>query len=336
MFKRSLLIRSTSSEHTVVRIALTVIVAVLAGYGCAAPDRIQRQTEDAVRTYSVPGNRYTVYYQSPGSEKAARQQLDVVFGEGRGQPIVFSGNQNRDPGQRVNSETDESDDQEAKNQSPGFEEFQDEYKTAQEEQKGTYDPLEGFNRFMFQVNDNLYIYFLKPAAQGWKFVVPEPARNGLDRAFTNVVFPIRFANSLFQLKFEESGSELGRFVVNTTIGIGGIFDPAKHWFSLKPSKEDFGQTLGHHGVGHGFPLTLPILGPSNLRDALGKGPDYFLNPLHYVNPWYVESGLLLLDRINSASIHILGVYDSQKEEALDPYTFFRDAYHQNRNEKIKN
>jgi len=101
-----------------------------------------------------------------------------------------------------------------------------------------------------------------------------------------------------------------------------------------PSPEDFGQTLGSHGVGGGFPVVLPLLGPSNLRDALGSIPDILLNPIAYIDRSSLRTGLVAGAYLNRASLHI-GEYESLKRDALDPYTFLRDAYQQNRDKLIK-
>ncbi len=224
---------------------------------------------------------------------------------------------------------------EAPDETPGFESFEEEYESAgQERSEDRYDPLEGYNRFMFQVNDTFYLYALKPVAEGWKVVGPEPVRKAVDRAFHNVRYPVRFVNSLLQLEIEGAGRETGRFVVNTTVGVGGLFDPAKHWIGWKPNEEDFGQTLAVWGVGPGFPMTLPLLGPSNLRDAAGLVPDGYLHPISYIQPFYLQIGVRGVYRVNVASLRMLGVYDRQKEEALDPYVLFRNLYHQNRKEEI--
>lgn len=193
------------------------------------------------------------------------------------------------------------------------------------------DPLEPFNRSMFWVNDKLYFYLFKPVARAYR-VVPEPARESVGRAFSNLGTPVRFANSLLQLKVKRAGTELSRFVINSTLGFFGLFDPAQT-MGLKQHDEDFGQTLGHYGAGTGFYLVLPVLGPSNLRDGIGGFVDGLADPI--TSPYYVhikpieEVGLKAYDRINWLSLD-KDTYESVKRDALDPYLFVRNAYLQRR------
>lgn len=196
------------------------------------------------------------------------------------------------------------------------------------------DPIEPFNRGMFWVNDKLYFYLFKPIARGYR-VVPEPARESVSNFFSNLGTPVRFANSILQLKFEDAGTELGRLIINSTLGIGGLFDPAKAWFDLDRKEEDFGQTLGNYGVGSGFYIVWPIFGPSNARDTVGMVGDFFMDPLHYVDMKPLERvGLTALDKETDLSLD-KDTYESVKQEALDPYLYVRNAYQQYRDGKIK-
>ena len=203
----------------------------------------------------------------------------------------------------------------------------------------TSDPLIGYNRVMFNVNDKLYFWLLKPVARGYGAVIPEGGRVGISRFFKNLSFPVRFVNNALQGKFKRAGIETARFAINTTVGILGFFDPADKWWELEPYEEDFGQTLGHYGGEDGFPLTLPLLGPSNFRDTLGIVPDIFFYPIdllyqgsQLINPIFL--GAFILETVNKTSLRI-GVYENFKKEALDPYTLMRDAYKQNRDARIK-
>lgn len=195
------------------------------------------------------------------------------------------------------------------------------------------DPLEPFNRAMFQINDKLYFWLLKPVATGYGAVVPEPFRNGISNAFDNLEFPIRFVSSLLQGKLVRACRETGRFVLNTTCGVGGLFNVADEVDSLKSSPEDLGQTLGHYGLGHGMYLVLPVFGPSSLREAAGRFGDSYLNPVSYIRPW--ESSLAVRSGkvVNTTSLH-LGEYEDLKEASLDPYTAFKDAYLQYRKRMV--
>ncbi len=224
------------------------------------------------------------------------------------------------------------DDDSAMDEFGDFDEFDD---FGDEEAEEVYDPLSGFNRVMFTFNDKVYLWVWNPVAKGWRFIVPQPARVAVDRAFKNLLTPPRLINSLLQLEFGKAGTEFGRLLVNSTLGIGGLFDPADAWFGWRaPSPEDFGQTLATYGVGTGFPLVLPFLGPSNLRDGFGLIPDGFMNPVFYFTEGYEGTAIWVGDSLNRTSLHI-GEYESLKADALDPYTLFRDAYQQNRLKKIE-
>ncbi|MDT8421382.1 MAG: VacJ family lipoprotein [Desulfuromonadales bacterium] len=191
------------------------------------------------------------------------------------------------------------------------------------------DPLEGWNRGMFWVNDKLYFYALKPVARGFR-LVPRPARKSIGNFFSNLATPARAANALLQMKFRDTGTELGRFLVNSTIGWGGLFDPAGYSLGWKKKSEDFGQTLGYYGVGSGWYLFLPLLGPSSVRDGVGMVADQFLDPTRYVRmkEWEYYS-LKGLEPINRLSLDP-DTYEGIKRDALDPYLFIRAAYAQHR------
>ena len=198
------------------------------------------------------------------------------------------------------------------------------------------DPLEPFNRAMYHFNDKLYFWVLKPVAQGYKAVVPEVARIGVGNFFTNIAFPIRFVNCLLQANFKGATIEVGRFVLNTLGGIGGLLDPAsREDVGLPKQDEDFGQTLGVYGVGQGFFINWPILGPSSPRDTLGTVGDYFTHPFFfYDGPWLITWELRAFEKVNDTSLRI-GDYESLKEAAIDPYVAIRDAYVQYRLNKVK-
>jgi phospholipid-binding lipoprotein MlaA len=198
------------------------------------------------------------------------------------------------------------------------------------------DPLEGFNRAMFVFNDKLYFWFMKPVAQGYGFVVPEQARVAVNRFFLNVRTPVRLVNCLLQFKLHDAGTEFWRFTVNTTLGVGGLFDPAKAWAGVDLKREDTGQTLGRYGLGPGFFINWPFFGPSSLRDSFGLIGDHGLDPVSYLTPQepWISTPTKLYDKLNLLSLNI-GVYEDLKKDSLDPYLFIRDAYHQHREKLVK-
>jgi phospholipid-binding lipoprotein MlaA len=188
---------------------------------------------------------------------------------------------------------------------------------------------------MYHFNDKLYFWVLKPLAQGYQKVVPEVARVGVSNFFTNLASPIRLVNCLLQGNFRGAASELGRFALNTLWGIGGLLDLASSE-EIKLSKQDgdFGQTLGVYGMGQGFYIHWPILGPSSPRDTIGKVGDFFLYPLTYLTAsWETFAGIWIFDKLNVTSLSI-GDYESLQEAAIDPYVAVRDAYVQYRLKKV--
>jgi len=215
----------------------------------------------------------------------------------------------------------------------GFDAF-DEFDEFEDEQVvDVYDPLSGYNRFMTGVNDHIYVWVFKPVARGYSFVVREPVRLALDRLFTNGLYPVRFVNNLLQLKVKQAGIETARFCVNTTLGVAGLFDPAKECMELDAYPEDFGQTLGYYGAGSGFHVVIPIMGPSNLRDLFGFIPDIFLRPMTYVSDIRTTIAVTVVDHFNTLSLYV-DEYDALRSEAIDLYVFQRDAYEMRRQKAI--
>jgi phospholipid-binding lipoprotein MlaA len=214
-------------------------------------------------------------------------------------------------------------------------EFDDIEKGGEGQRAEIADPIEPFNRAMYHFNDKLYFWFLKPVAQGYGKIVPEPARVGVDNFFSNLAFPIRFVNCLLQANLGGAAEELGRFAINTIWGVGGFLDPAaSRDINLTKQDEDFGQTLGAYGIGQGFYITWPIFGPSSPRDTVGLLGDSFLRPFTYISPWYAGTGARAYDMVNDTSLRI-GDYDALKGAAIDPYVAIRDAYVQYRLKKVQ-
>ncbi|MFZ5775490.1 MAG: MlaA family lipoprotein [Thermodesulfobacteriota bacterium] len=198
------------------------------------------------------------------------------------------------------------------------------------------DPLEPLNRVFYHFNDRLYFWALKPLAQGYSYFIADDIRMCVRDFFRNLGAPVRMVNNLLQGKVEAFGVETARFLVNSTIGMVGLTDPAKSEFGLLPVEEDLGQTLGFYGVGEGIYLCLPFFGPSNLRDAVGLAGDAFLAPSTYVGMSDSGAGIAMEsgEKVNAVSLSI-GDYEDFKESALDPYVAMRDAYRQNRSKKIR-
>lgn len=206
-----------------------------------------------------------------------------------------------------------------------------------------FDPLSGYNRVITSFNDSFYTYVLTPTAKGYAYVVPEVARTGINNFFTNLFFPIRFVNNLLQFKFENAGKELGRFLVNTIWGFGGFMDQATNTLGMKIYREDFGQTLGYWGVGQGFHIVLPLLGPSNPRDIIGLAGDFLLSPtdrlghntLEYKIPQNIGQAIAIDSwyKVNEYSFNP-NMYEIIKRDAIDLYPYLRDSYNQKREREI--
>jgi phospholipid-binding lipoprotein MlaA len=190
------------------------------------------------------------------------------------------------------------------------------------------DPLEPMNRAFYSFNDGVDKAVLKPVAEGYRAVLPSFARTGVSNFFSNINDVLIALNNLLQGKIVNALSDVGRVVVNTTIGVLGLMDPATE-FGLEKHNEDFGQTLGHWGIGDGAYLVIPFLGPSNVRDAVGRVVDFKTDPLTYVNHMRTRN-VLWGTRLISQRADLLDTSKILDTAALDPYEFLRDAYLQRR------
>lgn len=191
------------------------------------------------------------------------------------------------------------------------------------------DPLEKFNRGVYRFNDKLYCWLLRPVAKGYGFIAPQPVRESVDRLFENVKYPVRGVNNLLQGRVKGAGIETWRFVINTTVGVGGLFDPAAH-FDLKKQEADFDRTLAFYGLPSGAYLMLPVLGPSTVRGAAGAAGDMALSPALYLDwPWGAAAGVSGGRMVNAASLRLEEI-DSLRAATLDPYAALRSAYFQSR------
>ncbi|MDQ7787930.1 MAG: VacJ family lipoprotein [Thermodesulfovibrionales bacterium] len=195
------------------------------------------------------------------------------------------------------------------------------------------DPLYPLNKAMYHFNDKLYFWILKPVAKGYSSVMPEDIRIVTRNFFSNLMTPVRFVSSLLQLRIKDAGNELVRFVYNSTAGVLGLADAAKADFNIVRRDEDVGQALGSYGIGHGFYIVWPFIGPSSLRDTVGLAGDYFLDPVSYVNPTEASFGIMAYDEVNETSLRI-GDYEDLKKAAIDPYVSIRNAYIQHRQKKV--
>lgn len=199
---------------------------------------------------------------------------------------------------------------------------------------GDNDPLEVPNRMFFAFNEAVDFMVIRPIAVTYRYIVPTGVRNSVRNFLRNLRTPVTLANDLLQGDLERAEATFARFLINSTVGLLGLFDIAAE-SGIPYHDEDFGQTLGSYGAGEGFYLVLPILGPSNLRDAGGRIVDLFLDPLTYLAPTEVGLGRAVLTGVDFRSRNIEEL-DSLKADSLDFYARIRSLYRQNRESEINN
>jgi phospholipid-binding lipoprotein MlaA len=193
------------------------------------------------------------------------------------------------------------------------------------------DPWERMNRATYRFNDKFDRAIARPAARGYRAVTPRFVQTGVRNVYDNVDTTVVMLNDLLQGQFKSFASDTGRLLVNTTVGIGGLFDPATP-LGLEKNDRDFGQTLGKWGVGSGPYLVIPFLGPCDVRDSFGKLADTYSTPRTYIKNGYWNAGVWLLDKVDLRSRFLDS--DHLIDEAFDPYVFLRNAYLQHRDFKV--
>jgi phospholipid-binding lipoprotein MlaA len=183
---------------------------------------------------------------------------------------------------------------------------------------------------MFAFNYNFDKYVLKPVAKGYNFVVPDLFQQMIGHGFDNILVVPKLVNNILQWNWKGFMVELGRFVINSTLGIGGLFDIARQEFGLDKTKVDFGQTLGKWGVGPGPFLVLPFLPPLTVRDGIGNGVDGAMDPLGYVLPFFPDRlAMRLGNTVNERSLN-LDLFQGFEETTVDLYSAVRNGYLQRR------
>ena len=194
------------------------------------------------------------------------------------------------------------------------------------------DPIEGFNRAMFAFNEGLDSAIVKPVATGYEAVLPSPVRTGVTNFFSNIEDLLIGVNNLLQGKGSQAISDLGRVVINSTIGILGTFDIASD-IGLEKHDEDFGQTFGRWGVGSGAYVVIPVFGPRTARDTVGLVLDVAADPLTHLGAGDGRDVLLVLRAVNDRA-NLLPADKVVEEAALDKYSYIRDGYLQRRRNLI--
>ena len=195
------------------------------------------------------------------------------------------------------------------------------------------DPLEVINRNFYAFNDNLDKILVEPTAVGYDFVTPNAFQTGVNNFFDNFQYPITIANQLLQGNIKLASQDTLRLIINSTIGLAGLFDPAKNMGFTKHD-EDFGQTLAVWGVGEGPYLMLPFLGPYSLRDLTGNVIDYVFDPWIYVDGTNRKIKLKAIEGLQDRTD--LSTIEHELDSSYDPYKYIKDSYFQNRSYKINN
>ncbi|MDH5699208.1 MAG: VacJ family lipoprotein [Nitrospirota bacterium] len=231
-------------------------------------------------------------------------------------------------------------------------EFFDPFDESGPAQVKDYDPLEPVNSAIFEFNYRVDKYVVKPVAQVYNFFIPPDVQQSFSNVFQNIRFVPRLFNNLLQAKFQGAGIELSRFLINSTLGVGGLFDPAKIMFELETPQEDLGQTFGTYGVPPGPFLMIPLLGPFTLRDGIGFIGDTFLDPFNWLvlpifeiadaprliqhDPTisYARLGMSAGETVNLRSL-TLEKFQGVEEGTLDLYGAVRNAYLQQRLKAIQ-
>jgi len=194
------------------------------------------------------------------------------------------------------------------------------------------DHIERINRTLYKFNTALDHAILRPVARGYVKVTPQPVRTGVTNFLTNLRYTKVIGNDLFQAQFHDFGTDISRLVVNTTVGIGGLFDPATR-FGLEKHDRDFGQTLGKWGLPTGTYLMLPVLGPSDVRDAFGLIPDRFMAIDGQINDTTVLLSLTALGAVDGRAKSL--PLDRAFDTAYDPYALLRNVWFQRRDYKVR-
>ncbi|HWU85165.1 MAG TPA: VacJ family lipoprotein [Rhodocyclaceae bacterium] len=194
------------------------------------------------------------------------------------------------------------------------------------------DPIEGFNRAMYSVHEGIDTAVMKPVATGYDAVLPDPVQTGVSNFFANIGDIMVSVNNLLQGKPGQAVSDAGRFLVNTTVGVLGVFDVAST-MGMEKHDEDFGQTFGRWGAEPGAYVFIPMLGPRTARDTVGVAFDLWLDPMNQIDNVPTRNSLWALRAVNTRA-NLLPADKVIEEAALDKYAYIRDAYLQNRRNRV--
>lgn len=312
---------------------LFVVLALGLG-GCAGLTGLLRDAPTATLSEPPPPVRATVAHTEDLATERAGPDLSVV--------ALDLNSQERRPQMVVAAEGDSGYSLDARPQLAMAAEADSEVDVAQRPAGGPppdvqieeYDPWEPFNEVMFEFNRGLDRWVLKPVAKGYRKIMPDLFQEMIGNGFDNIGVVPRFVNCLLQAKFGGAGREFGRLLLNSTLGIGGMFDIAKQEFGLQKCNEDTGQTLGVWGIGPGPYLILPFLPPLTVRDAIGWVADGAMNPMVYFVPFIPDRlAMKVGDTVNDRAFNI-DLYQGFEEATVELYSALRNAYLQRRQKLI--
>jgi len=197
------------------------------------------------------------------------------------------------------------------------------------------DPFEDYNRFMFDFNEDFYDNIMEPIVREYRDAVNEDIRMGISNIFSNAMAPLKFISSLLQGDLDKTGRVVGRTIINTTLGVGGMFDVASSAFEIDDVNEDLDQVLGSYGVPTGPYVVLPLFGPSSVRNIFGRAGGMFLSPTYHFAPGIEVGGsLTVTEQINDTSF-IVDDIEQLEESTIDKYESVRDFYGQYRDGLVK-
>ena len=197
------------------------------------------------------------------------------------------------------------------------------------------DPFEDYNRFMFDFNEGFYDNFMEPIVREYRDSVNEDVRTGISNIFDNAMAPLKLVSTFLQGDFDKTGRVIGRTIINTTLGLGGMFDVADKAFGIEDVNEDLDQVLGSYGVPTGPYVVLPLFGPSNARNIFGRVGGIFLSPTYHFAPGVEVGGALTVtDQVNDTSF-IVDDIEQLEESTVDKYESVRDFYGQYRDGLVR-
>lgn len=194
---------------------------------------------------------------------------------------------------------------------------------------GMDDPIQGFNRVMFECNDFLIMWFFRPVGRVYEYIIPLYFRQGIGRISDNIQMPRKVLSNMCRARFGHAGIEFSRFLINTTLGIGGFYDPAKAWWDIQPHNSDFGAAFASWGIGTGCYIVIPVQGSSTIRNGVGLVFDLAADPMFWVSfviPFPIGLSINGGLRVNGSTL-VIRDYERLRKSSIDLYTTMRDYWY---------